>query len=237
MSVFPLMQVIDDKQFLVVGYGGIAQRKIRLIRQFTDRVTVLTDCGGQDCAEKGEDKAGCAECEDGRGRQGSEGDPAGSFQILRRKFTPEDLSGVDFCIASTDDPVRNHRIASLCREAGIQVNVPDAPSLCTFFLPAVVKRGDLTIAFSTDGKSPALAAYLRRNAEENLPDRVEEILDRMGDLRLQAQRDLEDSAARRKLYHTLLTEMLSGRLEPDERTVHSRAQRWIEEINATRIKK
>ncbi len=79
-------------------------------------------------------------------------------------------------VIARGDP-RNETWACLCRSRGILVNVVDEPQLCTFYFPAVIRRGDLTVAISTGGASPAAAAVLRRHIESSLPDATEVILD------------------------------------------------------------
>ena len=69
------------------------------------------------------------------------------------------------------------RISRLCRERNIPVNVVDVPALCTFYFPAVITRGELTVSVSTAGRSPAAAAYLKKQVETVLPDATEEILE------------------------------------------------------------
>ena len=99
--------------------------------------------------------------------------------IQRRAVLTEELldtlSPALVVIARGD--ARNETWACLCRERGILVNVVDEPALCTFFVPAVIRRGDLTVAVSTGGASPAAAALLRRHIESSLPDATEVILD------------------------------------------------------------
>lgn len=75
------------------------------------------------------------------------------------------------------------RISALCTAAGVPVNVADKPELCTFVFPAMVCRGDLTVSVSTGGKVPGGAAYLSRQISRQLPDRTEEILDWLGEIR------------------------------------------------------
>ena len=72
--------------------------------------------------------------------------------------------------AATDDPKLHRELAAEARALGIPVNVVDVPELCTFIAPAVVKRGALQIAISTGGASPAFAARLRRNLEDQFGD-------------------------------------------------------------------
>lgn len=71
---------------------------------------------------------------------------------------------------------RNPEIAALCRERHIPVNAVDDPPLCDFQFPALIRRGPLTVAFSTDGKAPAAGRLLREEMERQLPDQTEEIL-------------------------------------------------------------
>lgn len=69
------------------------------------------------------------------------------------------------------------RISFLCKERNIPVNVVDVPSLCTFYFPALITCGDVTVSVSTAGKSPAAAAYLKKQIETVLPDATGELLE------------------------------------------------------------
>lgn len=220
MAVFPFLQKIDGRQFLVVGDGAIAWRKAKLLCLFTDQVILLTDRTDKT------DRADCSFRQIEEQTDGGTRTPQKSPVIKRRRFCPSDLEKADYCIASTDDSGRNHWIAALCRDAGIPVNVPDAPSLCTFYLPSVIKKGDLIVAVSTNGKSPAFSARLRREIDQILPTETEEILNRMGELREWAVENIPDAGTRSALYHTILTELLLGGLPPDTETVLGRAGTW-----------
>lgn len=203
MAYFPFMQNIDGKSFLVVGAGRIALRKIRFILQFTDHITVIThhtDPVDLTVYRKEE---------------------FSGIRILDREFFPEDLHNTDYCIASSDDPEDNRRIAQLCRWADIPVNVPDDPSQCTFFFPAVIVRGDLTIAVSTGGKSPALSRHLRRTIEEMIPADIEAVLDRMGELREWIPNRISDSAQRKIIYSTVMQSLINGEIAPVREEVES----------------
>ncbi|MBR2895005.1 MAG: bifunctional precorrin-2 dehydrogenase/sirohydrochlorin ferrochelatase, partial [Oscillospiraceae bacterium] len=100
-----------------------------------------------------------------------------------------ELSETDFCknpvlvIAGDMEYSDAERISRLCMERNIPVNVVDIPQLCTFFFPSLIVRGDLTVSVSTGGKSPAGAAYLRRQIEDTIPNRTEEILCWLGEHR------------------------------------------------------
>lgn len=98
---------------------------------------------------------------------------------LRRldHLTEADLSPRPVLVLAGDlSPAESRQVSTLCQAHGIPVNVADQPNLCTFFFPALVTRGPLTIGVSTAGTSPAMAAVLRQAIETNLPDQTEEIL-------------------------------------------------------------
>lgn len=96
------------------------------------------------------------------------------------------------------------RYSSLCHQRGIPVNVVDMPELCTFFFPALIKKGALTVSVSTDGKNPSAAAYLRSYLEQQLPDRTDEILDW-----LQVQRQVLRSACPQESFRRILKAITS----------------------------
>ena len=79
-------------------------------------------------------------------------------------------------IAATSDRQLNRRIYKDCQELEILCNVVDAPELCDFIVPAVVKRGDLQIAIGTEGNCPAYAGHLRKKLEQSFTDKHGEFL-------------------------------------------------------------
>lgn len=213
MKVFPFFQDMTDRTFLVVGAGSIARRKIRLILQFTDRVLVITNRKAGPDQEAGDLTAF---------------EEAGA-EVLNRAFRDADLEMADFCIASSDDSALNHHIAELCLRRGIPVNVPDDPAWCSFYLPAVIKKGDLIIAVSTGGKSPAMAGWLRRRLEKDLPDHIEEILDIMGRLREWLPDRVADSGRRGRIYKEVLAALTCGELEVSENGVRDYVLKKLKE--------
>jgi precorrin-2 dehydrogenase/sirohydrochlorin ferrochelatase len=81
----------------------------------------------------------------------------GEIRFLGKEFRKNHLDGAFVVIAATDDQILNCRISEQAREKGILINTVDQPSECNFIVPSVLRRGDLLIAVSTSGKSPALA--------------------------------------------------------------------------------
>lgn len=103
--------------------------------------------------------------------------PFGPRLIQKNTFTPEDAGQLPALVIVGDTPLAQaEAISDLCRSHRIPVNVVDVPRLCSFYFPALVTRGDLTVAISTGGGTPAAAAYLRRQIEALLPEDTDCIL-------------------------------------------------------------
>jgi uroporphyrin-III C-methyltransferase/precorrin-2 dehydrogenase/sirohydrochlorin ferrochelatase len=134
-------------------------------------------------------------------------------RFFEREVRLEDLDGAVLAIAATDDRAINRALAEEAARRGIWVNAVDDPTACTFFAPAVVRRGPVTIAIGTDGKSPLLAAQLRRLLEAWLP----RSLDRVGELLSAArERGKKGLAGRGALLRALADPHLSRWVEAGE---------------------
>lgn len=88
-----------------------------------------------------------------------------NVEVIQAKYSKEYLAGAILAIAATNDPELNLQIYSDCQTQEVLCNVVDVPDLCDFFVPAVVQRGPLQIAISTDGNCPAYAGQVRRKLE------------------------------------------------------------------------
>ena len=179
MTLFPFFQDIEGQTFLVIGGGAVAAEKVERLQMFTDRILVI--------AEQTE---------------------ITEVPVLLRPFRDGDISLGDYVIGATDDRELNRRIASLCKASGKPVNIVDDPALCTFVFPALVKRGDLTAAITTNGKSPAFAQYMRRELEDTLPAKTETILDELYDLRSELKKTVPDQKQRARLLKARLYALL-----------------------------
>lgn len=126
----------------------------------------------------------------------------------RRLVEARDVEGTALVIAATDDRETNRRLADAARARGILVNAVDDPAACTFFAPAVVRRGPVTISISTDGASPLLAARLRRLFEALLPESITGVGQLFAKLR---ERGLKGLASRSGILRALADPTL-GRL-------------------------
>ena len=104
-----------------------------------------------------------------------------NVEIHVRPFEDTDLEGRDLLILATDNYPLHQRIARLTEGMHILTNVADTPALCDFYLCSIVKKGDMKIGISTNGKSPTLAKRMRQFLTEALPesDEVQQLLDNL----------------------------------------------------------
>jgi precorrin-2 dehydrogenase/sirohydrochlorin ferrochelatase len=98
-------------------------------------------------------------------------------------FMDKHLDGIFLVFAATDDKQLNHRISESARRRGLLINAVDQPDDCNFIVPSIITKGDLSIAISTSGKSPALAKSIRKRLAPQFGKEYEVFLDLMGRLR------------------------------------------------------
>lgn len=107
----------------------------------------------------------------------------GRFEHIVRPYKRGDLEGAFLVIAATDDDVTNRAVEEEARERRLLLNVVDKPRQCNFYVPSVVRRGELLLTVSTGGELPALAKRLRRQLEEEFPEEWAEALVLLGEAR------------------------------------------------------
>ena len=186
-NYYPMMVDLTGRRCLVVGGGRVAERKVALLLDCGAAVEVVSPVTTLKLTTLAS---------------------AGTIRLTRRAVCPDDLTGAFLIFVATDDPVVNHTVAVQAREAGGLVNVADAPDACTFQVPSAVRRGDLTIAISTGGGSPALAKRLRQRIEATIGPEYEAFLAALRELRALAREAVLDPAERRAIYRRALDSKL-----------------------------
>jgi precorrin-2 dehydrogenase/sirohydrochlorin ferrochelatase len=144
MKTYPIFAVIEDKPCLVVGGGAVGERKVQDLLAAGAQVTVVSRTLTSALADLAS---------------------RGKIAYLAQDFDETQVAGMALVMAATDDPEVNARVSAAAQDRGIWVNVADDPEHCTFIVPAQVKRGELTLAISTGGASPALARKLREELQ------------------------------------------------------------------------
>ena len=204
MSYFPFFVELEGRRGLIVGGGTVAARKAEKLLPYGPELTVVAP-------EISEETAGLG------------------VELLRRSFEEKDLDGVHFVIAAATPEV-DRRVAALCKERGLPVNVVDAPSHCTFLFPALIQRGKLSVGISTAGASPTAAVYLKEQMEAALPPDLEELLDYLEALRPKLKATIPQQGRRAGVFRALFRAcMAAGRPLEEEETaliVKSCMEEW-----------
>ena len=143
---YPISLDLSGKKCVVVGGGLVALRKVKVLLEHGASVEVISPDLCPELRHLGKE---------------------GTVQILSREYVQGDLEGALIAMAVTDQREANTKVAEEARERGILVNVADDLQHSDFILPSYLCRGDITIAVSTGGKSPALARRIRTKLEQD----------------------------------------------------------------------
>ncbi|MDR3745602.1 MAG: bifunctional precorrin-2 dehydrogenase/sirohydrochlorin ferrochelatase [Acidobacteriaceae bacterium] len=189
MPLFPIFLKLTARPCIVIGAGHLAESKIASLQAANARVTVISPAASARIAEMSE---------------------AGDLVWQQRKYASGDLAGQFLAVAATNDPVVNRAVFAEAEAAGVLINAVDDPPFCDFYFPSVVRRGDLQIAISTAGASPALAQQLRKEINALLPLDAGEWLAELGTLRREILQREPTNEARRELLHQLASRELCG---------------------------
>jgi siroheme synthase-like protein len=192
MSLLPIFLKLAGRRCLLVGAGEVALQKIPPLLAAEARLRVIAP-------EVKAEIAGLA--------------AVGRIEIVQREFVESDLEGFFLAIAATDVPAVNAAVFRGAVERNILCNSVDDPPHCDFYFGSVVARGDLQIAISTAGESPALAQRLRREIDEQLPDDLGPWLHELGELRREVLAAYPVSEERRLLLHELAQREVCGARE------------------------
>ena len=162
MKYYPINLDIRNRSCLVVGGGAVATRKVLSLLDCGALVTVVSPRALNPILELA--------------RQNR-------LRYQQRSYRAADLETVFLVIGATDDETVNRRIAADADALNLLYNIADRPQVCNFILPAVVQRGDLIIAVSTSGASPALAKNIRRELEKQYGPEYADLLQLMAAIR------------------------------------------------------
>ena len=178
MGKYPIFLELSGRRVVVIGGGAVAVRKARALLAAGARLVVV--------AEHVDDVL-TALC------QGT------NAKLIKSKYSKDYLTGAVLAIAATNDAQQNKQIYKDCQELEVLCNVVDGPELCDFFVPAVVKRGDLQIAIGTEGYCPAYAGHLRKKLEQIFTDKHGEFLAELETLRKRIIKDVPEPTDRKAL--------------------------------------
>jgi siroheme synthase-like protein len=148
-SYYPIFLKISGKKCVVVGGGKVALRKVKALLEHGANVEVISPTLDSELRKLV---------------------AAGEINVLRRRYQAGDLQGALIVIAATDDRDINQEVVKEARRSGVLVNMVDVAKDSDFVAPSYLQRGDITIAISTAGSSPALARKIRTKLEKDFAD-------------------------------------------------------------------
>ena len=149
-------------KILLVGGGNIAVEKLEKLLDFTKEITVIASEVNLEMNTLIKDHC---------------------LALYQRPYKNGDINGFDIVVVATDTIDLHQEIYEESRQSRVLVNSVDDTRYCDFIFPSYIKRGDLTISFSTSGASPAFAKQIRRYFENVIPDNVDSFLQKMKNLR------------------------------------------------------
>jgi siroheme synthase-like protein len=159
---FPLLLNIREYPCLVVGGGKVALRKVTTLLNFQVKVTVLAP------------KLCNSLLELQRKRK---------IKVIKKVYSIEYLNNFKIVFCATDNPKINKMVRKDCTEKNILLNVADIPNLCDFILPAIVKRGDLTISVSSQGIAPFYVKEIKNKLNHIFPSYYDNVIELAGEFR------------------------------------------------------
>src|SRR6266702_8152498 len=183
MSFYPVFLNLQGRHAVVVGGGAIAEQKVVGLLEAGARVTVVSP----DLTWKLEDLAA-----------------TGAIELRRRAYRRGDLDGAFIAIAATDDRSANADVWAEAEQRGILLNAVDDLPYCSFIAPAVHRAGDITVAVSTAGKSPALAVRLRERIARQIGPAEARLCELLGELRPEVAARVPRGRARTDVWYRIV---------------------------------
>ncbi|MFP3599563.1 bifunctional precorrin-2 dehydrogenase/sirohydrochlorin ferrochelatase [Chryseobacterium sp. SIMBA_029] len=173
-TLFPIFLKTEHLRFLIVGGGNVGLEKAEtLLRQNPNiKIKVVSKNFGEKFKDLLNDHP--------------------HIQYFEKDFEEADINDIDIVIAATDDKVLHQKIKYISNSKNILVNAADQPDLCDFYLGSIIKKGNLKIAVSTNGKSPTIAKRLREVLDGTIPEEIDDILNNLEHLRTHLSGDFKN---------------------------------------------
>ena len=173
-NLFPIFLKLENLSLLIIGGGNVALEKLNAVLSNSPETRIrlvgihIIDAIKQIAEEKN------------------------TIELFERAYNIYDFDDAGIVIAAVNDITTSEQIKSDAEEKGKLVNIADSPALCDFYLGAIVKKGNLKIAISTNGKSPTIAKRLKEVIDNMIPDEMEEVLENMQTIRQGLNADFDE---------------------------------------------
>jgi precorrin-2 dehydrogenase len=201
MRYYPVNLDIQNRKCLVVGGGSVGTRKVMTLVECGAVVTVVSSDVAEELLELAKKKM---------------------IELKKRPYESSDIDGMFLVIGATDNEALNRQINKDAEHQNKLCNIADRPDVCNFVLPSIVNRGNLVIAISTSGKSPAFAKKMRQDLEKEFGEEYDEFLQLMGAIRKKALSEKHEPEAHKHLFEQLINRGLVDMVRKhDEERINS----------------
>ncbi len=203
-NLFPVFIKLEQLRLLIIGGGNVGLEKLNAVLQNSPatKIRLVATAINETIKDLSLNHPG--------------------IELFERPYVPDDLDRADIVIVAINDKATSSLIGIEAKARGKLINVADTPELCDFYLSSIVKKGNLKIAISTNGKSPTIAKRMKEQLNELIPDEIEGVLQNMHTIR----QDLKGDFAEKVKQLDDLTKVLSAKQTKLEQINKPGARKW-----------
>lgn len=206
-NLYPIFLKLSKKRCAVIGGGKIATRKVKALLEAKAEVTVISPKFTKELKDLVEN---------------------GSLEVIKRRYKEGDLDKYFLVFCATDSKEIYKKVVKEAKNKKILSNIVDDPSNCDFFVPSTYTQGDLKIAISTNGKSPALARKIREELSHFYGKEVALFLNLLGSLRKKIKVKFPDERKRRKILFKIVdSQSLFSLKDKNKEEIKKVMNKWI----------
>jgi uroporphyrin-III C-methyltransferase/precorrin-2 dehydrogenase/sirohydrochlorin ferrochelatase len=202
-TLYPIFMNVEHKPVLLIGGGSVAEQKIKSLLEAKADVTVLAPRMSEAIEHYAREQ---------------------HVSLLRRKYVSGDVKGFFLAIGATNCRDVQISIFNDAQREHIPVNIVDVPDLCTFYLSSIFQKGDLTIAVSTNGKSPTLGKIIRDKIRDEFSQGYPELLNMLGGMRSHVLREFTGAKNRKRIFERMVHTELERLPLYTERSISQRKE-------------
>ena len=203
-NLFPVFLKLENLRLLIIGGGYVGLEKLNAVLQNSPATSIRLI--GIHISEDIKNLAAAYN----------------NIELIERAYSPSDICNADVIISAVDDKKTSEQIWMEAKRKGKLLNAADKPELCDFYLGSIVKKGNLKIAISTNGKSPTIAKRIKETLNEAMPDEIDDVLDNMEKIRKSMNGDFSEKV--NKLND--ITKLLAAKQEVLEVPEKLAAKKW-----------
>ncbi len=205
-ALYPVLLKLEGKRSVVIGGGAETEQRVRSLMDAGAEVELIAPVASEETMQLAR---------------------AGRIRWIERTYRPGDLEGAFLAVACASDRSHNEEIWAEAEARGIPFNATDDGPHCTFIFPAIHRQGDLVVAISSGGKSPALASRIRDRIAGDLGPEYAEFLDILGRLRPEVTERFPAFERRREIWYRLVDSEAFDRLKAGGREAAVAALRSV----------